>query len=67
MVRKFICGVLRTTVVVAILASMAACGAPGPSMKERADEAAQRKKANKENEDFAKTLPPTDAKPIFKP
>ncbi|MFL6527908.1 MAG: hypothetical protein ACJ8I9_04690 [Chthoniobacterales bacterium] len=65
--RKLIGGVLRTTVAVAIIASLAACGAPGPSIKERADEAAQHKKANKENEEFAKTLPPTNAKPIFKP
>jgi ribosomal protein L12E/L44/L45/RPP1/RPP2 len=60
-------GVLRITAAAAILTALAACAAPGPSMKERAEEAAQRKKANKENEEFAKSLPPTDAKPIFKP
>ena len=46
---------------------LVACAAPGPSIKQRADEATERRKANKASEDFAKTLPPTDSKPIFKP
>lgn len=57
----------RAIALVAVGVLLSACGAPGPSLKERADEAAQRKKANKEQEEFAKSLPPTDSKPIFKP
>lgn len=54
-----------------LLASAAAffggCASQGPSLKERADEAAQRRKSHKEQEEFTKSLPPTDSKPIFKP
>jgi hypothetical protein len=52
---------------VAAALTLSACAPPGPSIKERADEALARKRSNKEREEFAKSLPPTDAKPIYKP
>lgn len=59
---------LRRALLLGLAATLlSACGSQGPSLKERADEAAQRKKSNKEQEDFAKSLPPTESKPIFKP
>lgn len=64
---NFLCHFPRAIALGAAALLLGACGPQGPSMKQRADEAAARKKANKESEDFAKSLPPTDAKPIFKP
>jgi predicted small lipoprotein YifL len=60
---------LAAAICVALAAefTLAGCGSQGPSIKQRADEAALRKKQNKEEEDFARSLPPTQAKPVYKP
>jgi hypothetical protein len=60
---------LAAAICVAFVAEfmLAGCGAPGPSIKERVDEAAARRKQNKEREDFASSLPPTQSKPVYKP
>ena len=41
--------------------------AQGPSIKQRADEAVTEKKQHKEQEEFTKSLPPTEGKPIYQP
>jgi hypothetical protein len=62
-------GVLRglaaaICVTVAAEFTLAGCGPQGPSIKQRVDEAAVRKSENKEKEDFASGLPPTQSKPV---
>lgn len=56
----------NAAIAIAIAASLGACGG-GPSIKQQADERAQRNAAVKKQEDFARSLPPTEAKPIYKP
>ncbi|MFL6583570.1 MAG: hypothetical protein ACJ8KU_03530 [Chthoniobacterales bacterium] len=61
---------MRLLVILALFAaviSVPGCGPPGPSIKQQADEHAATKKAQKQEEDFARSLPPTQSKPVYKP
>jgi hypothetical protein len=50
----------------ALVIAAAGCN-NGPSIKQRADEADATRKAHKQQEEFAKSLPPTQAPPVYKP
>jgi hypothetical protein len=52
---------------VCVAAALTGCAAPGPSLKQQADESAARKVEHRKQEEFTKSLPPTQSTPIYKP
>ncbi len=57
---------LICTILIGATAALVGC-AQGPSIKQRADEAVTERTKNKQSEEFAKSLPPTQSTPIYKP